>query len=104
MTQISLALNHTHKTTGSIPIPYSLRNNNWTNVLPCSPFQVHRIYRSTGASMAKAQAEFMTGAMQNESVRKGMADAAQASARAAFNGNATSGGAGQQQQPAGGRF
>ena len=55
--------------------------------------------------MAKAQAEFMTGAMQNESVRKGMADAAQASARAAFNGSATSGGGGQQQQqPAGGRF
>jgi len=66
--------------------------------------RVHRIYRSTGASMAKAQAEFMTGAMQNESVRKGMADAAQASARAAFNGSATSGGGGQQQQPAGGRF
>jgi len=66
--------------------------------------RVHRIYRSTGASMAKAQAEFTSGMMKNEAVRQAAADAASASVRGAFNGNATSGGAGGQQPAAGGRF
>ena len=33
-----------------------------------SIFQIHRMYRSTGASFAKAQAEFTTGVMRNEQV------------------------------------
>ena len=32
--------------------------------------QIHKLYRSTGASMAKAQAEFTTGVMKNETVRQ----------------------------------
>jgi len=65
--------------------------------------RVHRIYRSTGASMAKAQAEFTSGMMKNESVRQAAADAAQATVRNTFNGNAASGGGGGG-QPAAGRF
>ena len=77
----------------------------WLILDSSSPVKVHRIYRSTGASMAKAQAEFTSGMMKNESVRQAAADAASASVRGAFNGNATSGGGGGGGQPAaGGRF
>lgn len=58
------------------------------------------MYRSTGASMAKAQAEFTSGVMKNEAVRQAAADAASASARSAFSA-ATSGAQGGQN---GGRF
>ena len=47
-------------------------------------FQVHQMYRSTGASFAKAQAEFTTGVMSNETVRQAAADAATASMRNQF--------------------
>ena len=53
--------------------------------------------------MAKAQAEFTSGMMKNESVRQAAADAAQATVRNTFNGNAASGGGGGG-QPAAGRF
>merc|ERR1711953_162100 len=46
--------------------------------------RVHKMYRSTGASMAKAQQEFTTGVMSNETVRQAAADAAAASMRAQF--------------------
>ena len=42
------------------------------------------MYRSTGASMAKAQAEFTTGVMKNESVRQAASEAASASVRSQF--------------------
>lgn len=42
------------------------------------------MYRSTGASMAKAQQEFTTGVMSNETVRQAATDAAAASMRAQF--------------------
>ena len=42
------------------------------------------MYRSTGASMAKAQAEFTSGVMKNESVRQAAAEAASASVRSQF--------------------
>jgi len=45
---------------------------------------IHRMYRSTGASMAKAQAEFTTGVMKNEGVRQAAAEAASASVRSQF--------------------
>lgn len=44
--------------------------------------QVHRLYRSSGASLSKAQAEFATGIFGNEHVRQAAADAATASIRA----------------------
>uniref|UniRef100_A0A0P4WQ78 Secretory carrier-associated membrane protein n=1 Tax=Scylla olivacea TaxID=85551 RepID=A0A0P4WQ78_SCYOL len=53
---------------------------------------VHRIYRSTGASFAKAQAEFSQGVMRNEHVQTATANAASAVIRNQMN-QATSGGA-----------
>jgi len=46
--------------------------------------KIHRLYRSTGASLAKAQAEFTTGVMQNETVRQAAAEAARESVRSQF--------------------
>ncbi|XP_045125630.1 secretory carrier-associated membrane protein 1-like isoform X6 [Portunus trituberculatus] len=54
--------------------------------------RVHRIYRSTGASFAKAQAEFSQGVMRNEHVQTATANAASAVIRNQMN-QATSGGA-----------
>ncbi|KAK8394561.1 hypothetical protein O3P69_006609 [Scylla paramamosain] len=54
--------------------------------------KVHRIYRSTGASFAKAQAEFSQGVMRNEHVQTATANAASAVIRNQMN-QATSGGA-----------
>lgn len=47
--------------------------------------QVHRIYRSTGASFAKAQAEFSQGVMRNEHVQSATANAASAVIRNQMN-------------------
>lgn len=47
--------------------------------------QIHQIYRGTGGSMAKAQAEFTSGVMKNETVRQAAADAAQAQVRNTFS-------------------
>ena len=58
--------------------------------------QIHRMYRSTGASLAKAQAEFTSGVMKNETVRQAAADAASASARSAFSAATSTAGAGGQ--------
>merc|ERR1711934_257056 len=46
--------------------------------------KIHRLYRSTGASIAKAQAEFTSGVMSNETVRQAAADAARESVRSQF--------------------
>uniref|UniRef100_A0A1I8ITC4 Secretory carrier-associated membrane protein n=1 Tax=Macrostomum lignano TaxID=282301 RepID=A0A1I8ITC4_9PLAT len=56
--------------------------------------QVHRIYRSTGASFAKARQEFSQGVLANEAVRGAAADAAAVSARSAFTGGGSGGGGG----------
>ena len=60
------------------------------------------MYRSTGASMAKAQQEFTTGVMKNDAVRQAAAEAASASARSAFSAATSNGGGGQ--NGSGGRF
>ncbi|KAJ1531456.1 hypothetical protein ONE63_000134 [Megalurothrips usitatus] len=44
--------------------------------------KIHRIYRSTGASFAKAQQEFANGILSNETVRNAASDAAAATVRA----------------------
>ena len=46
---------------------------------------IHKLYRSSGASMAKAQAEFTTGVMQNEQVQAAAAAAARETMRNQFN-------------------
>lgn len=46
--------------------------------------RVHRLYRSTGASLAKAQAEFTSGVMKNEQVQQAAAQAAAAGVRNQF--------------------
>ena len=55
----------------------------------CQPdllyLQVHRIYRSTGASFAKAQQEFATGVMKNEAVQSAASNAGQAAVRGAVS-------------------
>ena len=53
--------------------------------------QVHRIYRSTGASFEKAQAEFAQGVMSNKNVQHAAASAGQAAAQGAVNSYAAGG-------------
>ena len=46
------------------------------------PLKVSRLYRSTGASFSKAQAEFTSGVMRNEHVRGAAADVVGSAVRA----------------------
>jgi len=50
--------------------------------------RVHRIYRSSGASITKAKEEFTTGVMSNKNVQSFAADAAMAGARNAMSNTA----------------
>ncbi|XP_065199912.1 secretory carrier-associated membrane protein 1 [Planococcus citri] len=58
--------------------------------------KIHRIYRSSGASFSKAQAEFAEGFFRNEHVRGAAANVAQAAVRQQF--------AAQSQQPPSNRY
>lgn len=49
--------------------------------------QIHRIYRSTGASFAKAQQEFTTEFLRNEHVQNAASNAAAATIRAQMSSN-----------------
>jgi len=51
--------------------------------------KVHRIYRSTGASFAKAQAEFSQGVLSNRSVQQTVGNVAASAARSTFEQNAS---------------
>ena len=53
------------------------------------PFQIHRIFRGTGATFAKAQEEFAQGVMTNRTVQTATANAAQTAVSSAFTGNAS---------------
>jgi len=46
--------------------------------------KIHKMYRSTGASLSKAQSEFATGVMKNDAVRQAAADAAREGVRSQF--------------------
>ena len=59
--------------------------------IPLCILQVHRIYRSTGASFAKAQQEFATGVMKNEAVQGAAVNAGQAAVRGAASQYGTGG-------------
>ncbi|XP_051948874.1 secretory carrier-associated membrane protein 3-like [Xyrauchen texanus] len=48
--------------------------------------KVHSMYRKTGASFEKAQAEFATGVLSNQSVRQAAANATVSAAQGAFTG------------------
>ncbi|XP_062867043.1 secretory carrier-associated membrane protein 3 [Trichomycterus rosablanca] len=48
--------------------------------------KVHSLYRQTGASFQKAQAEFATGVMSNEAVRNAAVNATTTAAQGAFTG------------------
>jgi len=60
--------------------------------------KIHSMYRATGATFAKAQAEFTTNVMSNEGVRQAAAEAASAGVRNQFNQQS------QPQQPQGPRY
>lgn len=68
--------------------------HNIVNPVFVSPCQVHRIYRSTGASFAKAQQEFATGVMTNDAVQTGVQNAASSAAQGAVRGAASQYGTG----------
>jgi len=53
-----------------------------TCICAFSSWQIHRIYRSTGASFAKAQQEFTTEFLRNEHVQNAASNAAAATIRA----------------------
>ena len=59
---------------------------------------IHKLYRSSGASMAKAQAEFTSGVLQNEQVQAAAAAAARETVRTQFN-QAGGGGGGNDTAP-----
>lgn len=69
--------------------------------------KIHKLYRTTGASMAKAQAEFTTGVMKNETVRNAAAEAAREGVRSQMGsafGSTSNGGGPQQGNGTGNRF
>lgn len=50
-------------------------------------FQIHAIYRSSGASLAKAQQEFTTEFLRNQHVQNVASNAASAAVQSQFNSN-----------------
>ena len=59
-----------------------------------SCLQIHKLYRSSGASLAKAQAEFASGVMRNEHVQSAATAAASAAARETMRNQFGGGGGG----------
>lgn len=53
--------------------------------------KVSRLYRSTGASFSKAQAEFTSGVMRNEHVRGAAADVVGSAVRAQMSNSSSTG-------------
>lgn len=55
------------------------------NIIYLFFFQIHSIYRSSGASMAKAQAEFATEFMRNQHVQQAASSAVNSAVSSQFN-------------------
>lgn len=66
--------------------------------------RIHKLYRSTGASFAKAQSEFMTSAMKNDAVQQAAAQAASSAVRSQFAAAQSGGANGQPPPPPAGRY
>ena len=66
------------KTKQKLPIKFFVQSFTVNQNL-CS--QIHKLYRSSGMSLAKAQSEFASGVMRNEHVQAAATQAATAAAR-----------------------
>lgn len=63
--------------------------NAYSNLFVIYCYQIHSLYRGTGASFQKAQSEFTTGVLRNENVRNAGASMAAGAAQSAMSSAAT---------------